>query len=43
MGIYRPLTIDELQAMRTRLMAALQDRLASPTSAAHNGRSVQFQ
>lgn len=43
MGIYRHLAVSELQTMRTRLMASLQDRLASPTSAAHNGRSVQYQ
>jgi len=43
MGIYRYLSVSELQATRTRLMASLQDRLTAPTSAAHNGRSVQYQ
>jgi hypothetical protein len=43
MGIYRHLSVSELQATRTRLMASLQDRLTTPTSAAHNGRSVQYQ
>ncbi|WP_124961381.1 hypothetical protein [Variovorax beijingensis] len=43
MGIYRHLSVEELQATRSRLMASLHDRLASPTSAAHNGRSVQYQ
>ncbi len=43
MGIYRHHTVSELQAIRTRLMASLQDRLTTPTSAAHNGRSVQYQ
>ncbi|MBB3641163.1 hypothetical protein [Variovorax atrisoli] len=43
MGIYRHLSVSELQATRARLMASLQDRLTAPTSAAHNGRSVQYQ
>jgi len=43
MGIYRHLSVEELQATRTRLMASLHDRLASPTAAAHNGRSIQYQ
>lgn len=43
MGIYRHHTLSELQAIRTRLMASLQDRLTTPTTAAHNGRSVQYQ
>lgn len=43
MGIYRHLSVTELEATRTRLMASLHDRLTAPTSAAHNGRSVQYQ
>jgi len=43
MGIYRHHTVSELQTIRTRLMASLQDRLTTPTTAAHNGRSVQYQ
>ncbi len=43
MGIYRHLSVTELQATRIRLMASLQDQLTTPTTAAHNGRSVQYQ
>lgn len=43
MGLYSHLTADELTALRSRLMAALHDRLTGPASAASNGRSVQYQ
>ncbi|MCW5648359.1 MAG: hypothetical protein KIS62_01300 [Ramlibacter sp.] len=43
MGIYSQSTVTELNAMRGRLLASLQDRLTSPTAAGGNGRSVQFQ
>ena len=37
MGIYSHHTVDELQAMRTRLSASLMDRLTKPTSIGHSG------
>lgn len=42
MGTYSHYTVDELAALRDRLMASLHDRLTGPTSAASNGRSVQY-
>lgn len=46
MGIYSRHTVEELQAIRTRLSASLIDRLTSATSVSHNGgnasRSAQF-
>lgn len=42
MGIYRHLSVVELEAMRSTLMASLQQRLTAPTSAGYAGRSVQF-
>ena len=46
MGTYSRHTIEELQAIRTRLNASLIDRLTAPTAASYNGgsasRSTQF-
>lgn len=43
MGLYSHYTTPELEALRQRLMDSLHARLTGPTSAASNGRSVQFQ
>ena len=43
MGLYSHYTADELTALRSRLMAALHDRLTGPAAATSNGRSVQYQ
>ena len=37
MGIYSHHTVDELQAMRSRLSVSLMDRLTKPTSIGHSG------
>ncbi|MGK3272386.1 hypothetical protein ACSLNH_01695 [Comamonas kerstersii] len=42
MGIYRHLSVEQLQAKRDKLMQALEARLTLPTSASGGGRSVQF-
>lgn len=43
MGTYSQHGTEELQALRKRLLSSLHDRLTGATSAAYNGRSVQFQ
>ena len=44
MGLYSHYTADELTALRSRLMAALHDRLTGPSGATTaNGRSIQYQ
>ena len=42
MSLYGHYTLDELKALRTRLLASLHDRLTAPTQAGGNGRSVAF-
>lgn len=46
MGIYHHYTVDELTALRDRLMASLHDRLTGPSAATTSGsggqRSVQY-
>lgn len=37
MGIYSHHTVEELQAMRSRLSTSLMDRLTKPTSIGHSG------
>lgn len=43
MGLYSHYTVNELTALRDRLMGSLHDRLTAPTAATSNGRSIQYQ
>ena len=43
MGLYSHYTVNQLTALRDRLMASLHDRLTAPTAATSNGRSIQYQ
>ncbi|MGQ3055170.1 MAG: hypothetical protein ACT6S0_25560 [Roseateles sp.] len=42
MGIYRHLTVEQLEANRDKLLSSLTERLTKPTSIGFEGRNVQF-
>lgn len=42
MGIYRHLTVEQLEANRDKLLSSLTERLTKPTSVGFEGRNVQF-
>jgi hypothetical protein len=42
-GLYGHYTVEQLEALRDRLLASLHDRLTAPTMAGGSGRQVQYQ